>query len=92
MKEAVTPEEQALMQARVVREEQRHEEQEGFVTDVVCFEEDSTEKDNRCHRLPIFHIKQIDGVCYYACRRHSKTLVTELEDIPLGGSNAALQN
>jgi hypothetical protein len=88
----ISPEEQGLMQARVVREQQRHEREEGFVPDVVCWSVDESEPDQRCHRLPIFHVKQLDGTCYYGCRKHAITLVTELDDIPLEVKHGSLQN
>jgi hypothetical protein len=71
--------EQLAMQARARREEIRHEGQEGFYTKPQCWQDEP----EQCENMPVFHILQLDGKCYYSCRSDVTELVENLPDIPL---------
>lgn len=76
---------QRQIQQRVSRERERHKKQEGFDTDVhcLCNEEGEHGHEEECLRVPVFHIKQLDGDCYYSCRTCLVTIAEQMPDIPL---------
>lgn len=82
----MTPKLQMQAQARARREEIRHEKQEGMQSEIRCWQDEPEE----CESIPVFHILQLDGACYYTCRAHAEELVDNLPDIPFENVDAKI--
>lgn len=81
---------QAQAQARVRRAEQRHQHPEGFETEVTCMGDILTK--DECDTLPEWHVEQLDGKCFFGCRRHALKAIELATPVPLDKNKWLSQN
>lgn len=82
---------QQLAHARVLRAETAHSHPKGFDTEIVCMG-DIEETKVACDVLPEWHVEQLDGKCFHACRPHAVRAILLAKEVPLDSTGVERSN